>query len=449
MTSKISKNHFLILILILILSVVIRLFLLHPTFSDESFYFNVGKQIINGKFPYKDFFFAHPPLQIYVLAFLFKIFGTSFLVGKLLSLTTSTLSVLLIYLILKELYDKKSGFLATLIFLVTPAFLSFSTIGYGMWEAVLFVLLSIYLIIKNKLNFAGLSFLIAILFRYIALLYLPFLIVLLYLRKQKLKTFSVWFLSTTFFSILLIISIFGSQYIEQTISYQIFSKISMEASGVQMQYWSIGYFFIFLALISIVTAYVSKDKILLLFSSYPLIIDIIILLGLKLFFYHYFLISLALFIIALGRTLIISKERIVQIIIPIILLISIIYNLETIDFYLNPVYAEKYYYMANLIENKTIINDSIFGEPIATNYVSFVTNRKISSNYLDSYLGHLIFEDDKKVIKNLEKDKPQFFIEMDNYYMLNSYFKDFIVGDYVLEEEIEGIPHYSIYRLKT
>jgi 4-amino-4-deoxy-L-arabinose transferase-like glycosyltransferase len=447
MTSSKSENYFIVLILIIISSLIIRIFLLHPTFSDESFYFNVGKQILNGYIPYKDFFFAHPPLQVYILAFLFKAFGTSFLVGKLLSLITSTLSAFLVYLILKKLYDEKSGFLAALVFLITPVFLSFSTIGYGMWETVLFILLSIYLVMKNKLNFAGISFLIAILFRYIAILYLPFLIVLLYFRKQKLKIFSVWFFSLFFVLIILLLFIFGFQYIEQTIAYQIFSKTSVDTFGVQMQYWSIGYFFIFLALISIVTAYINKDKILLLFSLYPLIIDFIILFGLKLFFYHYFLISLVLYIMAIGRTLIISKERIVQIIIPFILFLSIITNFQTIDFYLNSTYAEKYYFMASFIENKTSVNDSIFGEPIATNYISFITKRKISSSYFDSYLEHLIFEGEQEVIETLEKDKPRFFIEMDTYYYSDQYLRKFIIDNYILEKRIEGIPVYSIYRV--
>lgn len=436
------------LILIIFLFMVIKLIFIFPTFSDENVYFNIAKNVLEGKIPYKDFFFAHPPLQIYFLAFMFKIFGTSFLVGKLLSLITSTLSVFLIYLILKELYDEKSGFLAALIFLITPVFLSFSTIGHGMWETLFFVLLSTYLMIKNKLNFAGITFVIAILFRYLAVLYLPFLIILLYLRKQKVKTFLIWGFPIFFISILLMIFIFGSSYFEQTVSYQIFSKISTDASEVQMQYWSIGYFFFFLSLISAIVMYTNKDKALLLFALISLITDMMILFGLKLIFYHYFLISLAFCVMAVGRVLMLSKDWIVKIIIPIILLLAILSNTPTLDFYLNPAYAERYYSMASFIENSTSTNNSIFGEPVITNYVSFVSNRRISSNYLDSYLSHLIFEGEEKVIGNLNKDKPNIIIEMDSYYLSNSYFRNFIMSNYAFERKFEGISSYSIYRLR-
>ena len=443
-----KKSYTKILIIIIILSLVLRLFLLHPTFSDENFYFNVGKNILEGKIPYKDFFFAHPPFQIYVLAFMFKVFGISFLVGKFLSLVASTLSVFLIYLILKELYDEKSGFFAALIFLITPTFLSFSTIGHGMWETLLFVLLSFYLATKNKLNFAVVTFVIAILFRYLAVLYLPFLIILLYFRKQKFKTFLFWFFPTFIISIFLLFLIFGSNYVDQTVSYQLFSKVYMSAFGVDMQYWNIGYFFLFLSLVSAVVAYANKDKVLLLLASMPLIADMIILFSLKLFFYHYFLISLAFCIISIGRVLTISKERIIKVFVSVILLLSILNNIPTIDFYLNPKYAERYYSMASFIENSISANDSIFGEPVATGYVSFVTNRRISSNYLDSYLRHLIFEGEEKVIENLKKDKPKIFIEIENYYLSNPSFSKFILENYVLEREFEGTPNYSVYRIK-
>ncbi len=160
---------------------------------------------------------------------------------------------------------------------------------------------------------------------------------------------------------------------------------------------------------------------------------------------HYFLISLAFCIMAVGRVLIIYKEWIVKIIIPIILLLAILGNIQTIDFYLNPKYAERYYYIASFIENNTSINDSIFGEPSIINYISFVKNTRISSNYFDSYLRHLIFESEEKVINNLEKQKPKFIIDMEGYYISNPYFRDYLQSKYSLKKTVEGIPEYFIY----
>lgn len=444
---NISSNRLTnVLILILILSIVIRLLFLHPTFSDENFYFNVAKSIVEGETPYKDFFFAHPPLQVYTLASFFKIFGTSFLVGKTLTLITSSVCVFLLYLISKEIYDERSGFITAVIFLVTPAFLTFSTMGHGMWETTFLVLLSTYLLIKNKLSLAGLVFVAAVLFRYLAIVYLPFLIILLSLRKQKYKDFLIWFFTTFFVSGVLLLFAFGPGPIDQTVSYHLFSKVALSASGVQkMQYWGIGYFFLFLSLISAVVAYTKKDKIILLFAVIPLIADAIILLGLNLVFYHYFLISLTFCTLAVGRTLTISKDWVIRFAILMVLFLAIVSNVQTIDFYLNPSHSEKFYYTAGFISNNTSEEDAIFGEPIMTSYISFVTGRRISSNYLDSYLRHLMFEGEENVIQNLNEDRPKFFIEMDNYYLNNPYFNDFIHSNYKLERNIVGFPNYSIY----
>jgi Gpi18-like mannosyltransferase len=442
------KLEELLLILILI-TLFINLLLIHPTFSDENFYFNVGKNILEGKIPYKDFFFAHPPLQVYTIAFLFKLFNTSFFVGKLLTLISSSLCVLLVFLISKKAFDKKSGFISALILLFSPTFIAFSTQGYGMWEASLFVLLSIYFILKNKLIESSFTFLIAILFRYFSLFYLPFVLILILIRKYKIKKFLLSFLFFSIITALVLILFFGENLINDTVIFQIKNtgtRISQEY--FTFQYLSIGLFFIFLGILSTIYSIQIKDKKLLLFSLYAVLTDVIILFLVREIAYHYFLLSMPLYAISIGKTLTTFKDKIIRISIFAILFLSILTNIPTLDFYLNSTYAERYYSMAIFIKNKTSVNDSIFGEPVVTNYISFVTNRTISSDYLDSYLRHLEFEDEEKVIENLEKNKPKFFIEMESYYSSNSYFKEFISGNYSLEKELEGTPKYSIYEMK-
>jgi hypothetical protein len=363
-------------------------------------------------------------------------------------LIISSACVFLIYLISKELYDERTGFVASLIFLVTPAFIAFSTMGYGMWETLFLVLFSTYLIVKNRLRLAGIVFVASVFFRYLALIYFPFLLMLLHLRKQKLKNFLVYFFLVFGISVILLISLFGLDYVDQTISYHIFSKMSIESAD-KTQYWGIGYFFFFLALLSAFVGYTKKDKTLLLLASTSLIADLLILAGLRIVFYHYFLISLAFCAMAVGRVFFTAKDLIVRTFIPIVLFLSLVSNIKTVDFYLNPVHAEKFYYIAEFVRNKTSEKDAIFGEPVMTNYVAFVSRRRISSNYLDSYLQHLTFEGEKNVIDRLKKDMPKLLIEAENYYGSNPYFKDFILNNYKLEKSIGGFPGYFIYSIKS
>jgi len=438
-----------LLIIIIIISFFVRFLFLHPSFSDENFYFNVGKIVSEDKIPYKDFFFAHPPLQIYLYALIFKIFGVSLFISKLFPLIVSSLCVFLIFKILDKLYNSKTGFLASLIFLAMPGFIAFSSMGYGMWESIFFILLSTYFIVKNNPNMAALSLVIGVFLRYLTILYLPFLILFMYVKKLKFKKFLTTFFMSLIVIGVLMIFVFSWNFIDQTIIFQISSKVTTKTSEKLLwQYLGMGFFTFFLGLISAYVAFEKKDRLLLLFSVYPLIVDLVIFLGLKYIAYHYFLISLPFISMATATSVTKGKDKPLYFIITIVLILSLSSNFQTIDFYLNPINAKRFYYMTELIANNTSKEDSIFGEPVLTNYVSFIADRRMSSNYYDSYIGHLMFEGEEKVIQNLKGDMPKFVIEMEGYYLMNSFFRDFIIENYELEKNVVGIPNYSLYKIK-
>ena len=115
---------------------------------------------------------------------------------------------------------------------------------------------------------------------------------------------------------------------------------------------------------------------------------------------------------------------------------------------MNPIHAERLYSTAEFITNNTSEEDSVFGEPVLTNYVSFVTDRHMASNYYDSYIRYLVFEGEEKVIEKLRGDMPKFIIEMKGYYLVNPFFRDFVIENYELEKNIEGVPNYSLYKVK-
>jgi len=150
----------------------------------------------------------------------------------------------------------------------------------------------------------------------------------------------------------------------------------------------------------------------------------------------------------IGKSFYECDDKVIKVVIPIFLVLSIIANRQTLDFYLNPVYAKRYYQIVDFVENRTSLDESIFGEPVITNYISFITDRRISSNYFDSYLVSLKFEGEKNVIKRLEKDKPKIFIETNHYYSFNPHFRSFITNNYILEKKFKGVPNYSIYTLR-
>jgi len=447
MLKKILKKatEFKYLTIVLLLSMIVRVFLLHPIYSDETIYFNAGKLILDGKIPYKDYFLAHPPIQIFVYTILFKIFGMNFSLVKIFQLLFSSSCVLVLFLIVKEIYDKKTALTSSIIFLFTPSFIIFSLIGIGMWESMLFILISFYLILKNKPLPASIFYNLAIFTRYISLIYLPFFISYIYFKRKKLLNFlkplSIFLLiSFSIFSF-----VFGFEYINQTILYHLQRP---KGTTDMTQYFSIGFFTLFLSAIAIFIGYVERDMDLIFFATTPLFADLMILFLMNPVYYHYFLISIPFLCIGLGRIFMKSRYKAAKIVVVAILFLSILSNFQTIDFYLNPKHSFKFYYISELVQKNVSKNETIFGEPAMVNFISLTKGVKIFNDYTDSYLQHISFEGETEFIQKLEKNPPKIFIDFrfDNksYYLSNPKFVQFMSG-YILVERIEGIPAYDIY----
>jgi 4-amino-4-deoxy-L-arabinose transferase-like glycosyltransferase len=439
-----------VLIALIVLYFFLKLAIAHPSFSDENVYFLMGKRILEGQMPYKGFNFVHPPFQIYLLAFLFKLFGVSILVGKLLPLIASSLSVYLIYLIGTELYKEKVGIFSAIIFLLTPIFIAFSDQGYGMWESLLFLLISTFFILKNKIKLSALMFTISIFFRYIAIFYFPFLLIFIYLKKRNVKQFLLISLVSASLVFSTLYLVFGYNFIDDTVLYQVYARLySVQLPKMYSQYLDYGFFTLFLCLVSTYVAYIKKDNLLLLLSVYPIVIDLLVLATFKTVIYHYFLLSLPFIMIATTRAFSISKDMVIRLFLITVLFLSFISNFRTIDYYLNPKNSENIQQIKQYIQNHTSKNDNIFGESSITDYISFTTDIPITSNYLDSFLSYMSYISEQKVIGNLENQKPKFIIDMENYYMSNPNFRAYIESKYELRETFSGIPNYFIYERKV
>ena len=70
--------------LFLLLFVVLKSYGLQPNVGDENIYFYDAAATARGALPYRDYSFAHPPLNVLLLAPIYAIFGTSILLGKML-----------------------------------------------------------------------------------------------------------------------------------------------------------------------------------------------------------------------------------------------------------------------------------------------------------------------------------------------------------------------------
>jgi len=394
----------------LLLFLFIRSFFVTPVMSDETIYINMAKALKEGLIPYKDFFYAHPPLQLLIL---FPVAQTgNFFLTKIYITLIGLACVFLTYLIAKEIFDERTAFISMLFFLIFPGFLIFGNLAMGTFESLLFFLLSFYFLIKGKLLISAICMSISFFTRYLILLLVPFVLIYILLFKRSiLKKYVTYLVCVLFASLFIIYILFGFVFLRDTViyhfGYNIKTTLSPRLANWIWQYFSLGFFTEFITIISLIFGYFRRDYKLILFSLYSFIYDFTVLLIFKQVIYHYFAFALPMIAIAFGKTFSRSKFPEIKMFLLLILFLSFVSNFKSLTHFFdknkNYVFEDAVKYTLNFTKE----DELIFGDPRIVNYVSFVTGRKIANNYFDSDLKHIDFEGSEKVVKEVKELNPR------------------------------------------
>ncbi len=124
--------------------------------SDENTYYKMGQLVAAGQVPYRDFFFAHTPLQVYLYAAVFEVFGFNLLLLKLLSAVAVIVTAAFVFAIVKEKLNSATAMAAAAIFMFSYGTLLFSNFPTGAELAVPFVVAAFYFFQRKRFLLAGL-----------------------------------------------------------------------------------------------------------------------------------------------------------------------------------------------------------------------------------------------------------------------------------------------------
>lgn len=112
---------------------------------DEGITVYGAVRVLNGDIPYRDFWTIYSPGQFYALAGLFKLFGTSIIVERVWDTLLRALISLTIFLVAERL---SSRLYAIFPWIITTLWMQYYVVhGYSVFPALLFNLLSVYLLI--------------------------------------------------------------------------------------------------------------------------------------------------------------------------------------------------------------------------------------------------------------------------------------------------------------
>ena len=233
---KLNKAHlaaFLIVELIFIL--VEAKGLTHISPGDENVYYYMAKSITEGQLPYRNFFYAHPPLHIFILSFVIKIFGVNFAILKSINLLALLVSSFFLYKTSVELFknrlnDKHAyliSILSLILFLFSFEVMFKATFSLGIAFAFMFVMASFYFIFTHKYFTGGLLGGLAGLTRFYAVVPILAVFIFIFAKKfQEGRTKDFFYMLLGFFVtfgvvITTIIIFFGNKFIDPAINYHL------------------------------------------------------------------------------------------------------------------------------------------------------------------------------------------------------------------------------------
>ncbi|MBI2549906.1 glycosyltransferase family 39 protein [Candidatus Woesearchaeota archaeon] len=133
----------------------IKVFAADYAVSDENTYFKMGQLVAQGQVPYRDFFFSHTPLQIYIYAVIFKVFGFNFLLLKILSAAAIAITAAFIFAIIKERLNFNIAAAASVVFLFSYGTLLFSNFPTGADFAIAFMAAAFYFFMRKSFLASG------------------------------------------------------------------------------------------------------------------------------------------------------------------------------------------------------------------------------------------------------------------------------------------------------
>ena len=193
-------------VIVIALGIILRfalVFLYHPS-GDACWHLSVSRFIANNfRIPLleplgREVFWEPPVFHVIAAAFykIFSIFGIKAAESsmKLVSPIFGSLSLIVTLMILDALFGKKTAFYSIIFATFLPINIFYGTIAYTESLMTFFVLLSVYLIIKNRYVLGSIAFGISLLSKYNAVFTLPLIIYLMYKNNKPKEFFKKFFI---------------------------------------------------------------------------------------------------------------------------------------------------------------------------------------------------------------------------------------------------------------
>ena len=386
--------------------------------SDEHIYFYMGKMISQGFLPYNDFFHAHPPLKVYIIALIFKLFGFNLIILKLIPLLCYLISSFFLFKLIKEKFNEITALLAVFLFLFSFRVMLEATYFMGMDITTMFLIIGYYYLFKIKyyksgffLGLAGLSGLYSL---------VPIVIIFVYLLiKNKSSFLKLLAGFSIFFIINILFFVLSKNYLVDVYLYHLLkpevlsNRIDIFIEALK-ENWLI-FFSFFLFIILLIFKFVKKIELkninILYLSGVISLAYLLFLLSLNKIFNYYFVLLFP-FLAIIGSYSIyyifnsLIRYKIIYFII-VIFVIYIFWNISADSLYLNQFDFDNFdnaRVIASYVEGQ---EGNLFGDDSTVPLIALMANKEVALDIIDS--NDMVFESKvvnlTDVLQKLEKQK--------------------------------------------
>lgn len=416
MKAKLKNKVWIIFaILVLVFITIESRGLNHYDIVDENIWLYSGKLTAQGVVPYRDFFLAHPPLQIYINAGILKVFGFNLVALKMVPLLATVISAFFIFRLMKEKFGNLEALIGVLLFLFSSTIMREATYSLGINITTMFVIVGFYFVMKNKYLTGGIFFGLAGISGLYSLVPAAVVMVFLFFAKKKnlwrfLIGFCLIFITVNLFFIL----IAGQNYIDPVYRYHL---LKPKVEGNNREVFTEVIKANFLLVIGGLLLFFVKNKKKVQLPIFVCLAYILFLVKVRLFnFYFVLLFGFLSIIAAYSIAEVIRRfKRNVRVLLLSILIILIVvsvvfttqhlYSLDFVDF------QSKDEIVDFVVEN-TGSNDIISGDDMTVSLIALFSGRKTSLELVDS--NDMRFRsgitDLGKTIGKLKKEKIKYII---------------------------------------
>ena len=387
-----------------------------PRPFDENIYFHMGREVARGLVPYRDFFFAHPPVMLIILTATFAAAGTTWLVGTLVATAVSLGLLIGCFALTRRLIGERPALLSCVLLLGSPGFLmSAQTDGNAL--SLLFVVSALVAHYKGLPATAGLLCGFATVTKLFALVAIPPILFDLLSGpggRSDARRFLIALSAVAVVVMGAFLALSGAGRVVNPIVLYHLGKdpISFQArAGVVVRFLSLNALAVVAALPMLRTSGRSRHRALL---GLLVLATLLILVQRRIYIQYlvYPLFSLTVFA---GATLdrAFSRGRALAALTVLVLAINLIWSAaDNLSSRTDAPFGRALLYMARTVATTSSPEDTVLGHAVAAPTLAFLADRRMSADVLDlNYArvtsGHL---DVAELVERIKTDLPRFIV---------------------------------------